>query len=176
VSSRTYVHKSWVEVAAWTAFAVTVPSALWRVLMITGLMPGTGDLRTFELGSDPTAGYVYVFALSLVQLSTAFLTVGLVRPWGERLGRLRIPAMPVVAVALVGGIAVTWLFTVSLPLALAQGHRPDAGHVHGIAFVVMAACYAPIVAWGPLVLVVTGAYARRRLLRRPSIASGTLTA
>lgn len=155
---------------------MTIPSALWRVLMIVGLMPGTADLRAYELAGDPTTGHLYVFALSVVQLSTAFLTVGLVRPWGERLGRWRIPASPVILAALLGGITVTWLFTVSLPLALAQGHRPDAGLVHGAAFVVMATCYAPIVLWGPLVVIVTVAYAIRRLRGRRRVASGTLTA
>ncbi len=62
---------------------MTVPSALWRVLMIVGLMPDTADLREFELAGNATLGYTYVFGLSIVQVGAGFLSVGLVRPWGE---------------------------------------------------------------------------------------------
>lgn len=81
--------RRWVGWAAWGAFAATVPSAVWRVLMIVGLMPGTADLRRYELADDPAVGYAYVFGLSLVQLAAGFLTLGLVRPWGG--GSLRPP-------------------------------------------------------------------------------------
>lgn len=76
--------------------------------MIVGLMPGTQDVRQFELGGDATQGYVYVFALSVVQLATAFLTVGLVRPWGEHFLGRRVPLVPVVIIATLGGLAVIW--------------------------------------------------------------------
>ncbi|MEH3155978.1 MAG: hypothetical protein PGN29_11740 [Gordonia paraffinivorans] len=145
---------------------MTVPSAVWRVLMVVGAVPGTSDLRTYELAGDATAGYVYVFGLSGIQLGAAFLTVGLTRPWGARWGRYVVPLWPVVVIAAMGAVTVTWLFTIDLPLALAAGHRPDAGRVHDGALVVMVACYAPIVAWGPLTLVAIGEYAARRSCRR----------
>src|SRR5699024_11950041 len=50
------------QIAAWGAFASTVPSAIWRVLMIMGLLPGTSDLRAAHAEDQ-----VYVWCLSLVQ-------------------------------------------------------------------------------------------------------------
>lgn len=89
------IRPSWLRLCAYAAFAAVLPSALWRVLMIVGLIPGTGELRRFELADNPTLGYAYVVALSIVQLATGYLAVGLVRPWGERLrGRRVPPAVP----------------------------------------------------------------------------------
>ena len=145
---------------AWAAFAVTVPSAVWRVLMIVGAMPGTGELRSFELGDDHAVGYVFVFGLSAVQLAAAYATVGLVRPWGTTVIGRAVPRWPVIALATAGGLAVTWLFTIAMVTQIVAGQRPDAGHVSGIPLVVMVACYAPIVLWGPLELCATYGYWR----------------
>src|SRR5699024_3746080 len=76
----------WARLAAWGAFTCTVPSAIWRILMIEGLIPGTLDLR-YAYADHHT----YVWSLSLVQLAAGFLTVGLVRPWGEYVGRIKVP-------------------------------------------------------------------------------------
>jgi hypothetical protein len=156
----------WAVIAAWGAFLATIPSALWRVLMILGLLPGTEQLRQFELGDDPTPNYAYVFALSVVQLTTGFLTIGLVRPWGERLLGRRVPLAPVLVVATLGGLAVTWLFTIAMTTQVLTGHRPDAGLVSGIPLAIMVACYVPILAWGPLELVATAGYWMRRAAYR----------
>lgn len=152
----------WVEVAAWGTFIATVPSAVWRVLMILGLMPGTNALRQFELAGDASLGYVYVFSLSIVQLVTGFLTAGLVRPWGERLFGHRVPLIPVLIVAVLGGLAVVWLFDISMVSQILAGHRPDAGLLSGAPLAIMVACYVPILLWGPLELVSTAAYWNRR--------------
>ncbi len=148
--------------AAWGAFLATIPSAVWRVLMIVGWMPGTSELRQFELADDAPLAYGYVFALSVVQLAAGFLTVGLVRPWGERLFGRRVPLVPVVIVATLGGLAVVWFFDISLVGALLAGQRPDNGLVSGVPLAVMVACYAPILLWGPLELLATAGYAQRR--------------
>lgn len=134
------------------AFLATVPSALWRVLMIGGLVPGTTELRAYELGDQPALGYAYVVTLSVVQLLAGFLTVGLVRPWGETLFGRRVPVLPVVVVAALGGLLVTFIFDVWMLSAVLTGMRPDRGLVSGGALAVMVACYAPILAWGPLEL------------------------
>ena len=137
--------------------------------MILGLMPGTTDLRDFELAGDATLGYAYVFALSVVQLTTGFLTVGLVRPWGECVFGRRVPLAPVLVVATLGGLAVVWLFDISMIRGLLDGRRPDAGLVSGAPLWLMVACYAPICLWGPLELLATLAYwLRRRSPVRPS--------
>lgn len=158
---------SWLRLCAYGAFAAVVPSALWRVFMIVGLVPGTAALREFELAGNPTLGYTYVFGLSLVQLTAGFLAVGLVRPWGTRLFGWRIPpALPLVLGNL-GGLAVTWLFNISMVSALAHGKRPDAGHVQGWPLVVMVWCYLPILLWGPLVIASAwGYWSFRRAERR----------
>lgn len=148
--------------AAWGAFLVTVPSAVWRVLMIVGLMPGTTNLRQFELAGDAPMAYGYVVTLSIVQLTAGFLTVGLIRPWGERFLGRRVPLVPVLIVATLGGLAVAWLFDISMVGALLTGQRPDAGLVSGVPLAVMVACYAPILVWGPLELLATAGYGLRR--------------
>ena len=152
----------WAVIAAWGAFLATVPSALWRILMILGLLPGTEQLRQFELGGDPAPNYVYVYVLSVVQLSAGFLTIGLVRPWGERLLGRRVLLAPVLVVATLGGLAVTWLFTITMTTQVLAGHRPDNALVSGIPLAVMVACYAPMLLWGPLELVATAGYWKRR--------------
>lgn len=148
---------------AWAAFAVTIPSAVWRVLMITGSMPGTDALRRFELSPDPVTGYAYVFGLSIVQLGTGFLAVGLARPWGERFIGRRVPLTPPVVAGLIGGLAVTWLFDISMVTQIASGARPDQGLVTGFPLAVMVACYVPILFWGPLTITATIGYGWRRL-------------
>lgn len=162
---RTGAIPRWQRVVAWAAFAVTVPSAIWRVLMIVGLMPGTAELRAYELAGSAALAYSYVFGLSIVQLACGYLTVGLVRPWGRRLWGRAVPVLPVVIAGALGGLAVTWLFDIRMVGALLQGRRPDAGLVTGWPLVVMAACYAPILLWGPLELVSVAAYAHRRRSR-----------
>lgn len=159
----------WAELAAWGAFLATIPSAIWRVLMILGLLPGTEDLREFELAGDASLAYAYVFSLSIVQISAGFLAVGLVRPWGERVFGRRVPLTPALIFAVLGGLAVIWLFDVSLTAALLTGHRPDDGRVSGAPLVLMVTCYAPIMLWGPLELVATvGYWLRRRETRHPT--------
>lgn len=101
------------------------------MLKIVGLLPGTEDLRQFELDGNASLAYAYVFALRIVQISTGFLAVGLVRPWGERVFGRRVPLTPVLIFAVLGGLAVIWLFDVSLTTALLTGHRPDDGRVSG---------------------------------------------
>jgi hypothetical protein len=155
----------WTVLVAWGAFLVTVPSAVWRVLMIVGLMPGTSDLRRFELAGDASLAYSYVVTLSVVQLTAGFLTVGLIRPWGERFFGRRVPLVPVLVVATLGGLTVVWLFDISMVGAVMSGQRPDAGLVSGVPLAVMVACYAPILLWGPLELLATAGYGLRRCRR-----------
>ena len=58
--------QGWVRAAAWGTLACDVPSSLWRVLMIAGLMPGTEALRrSYE---DDVA---YVVGLSVAELLAA---------------------------------------------------------------------------------------------------------
>ena len=153
---------SWMRLCAWSAFFATLPSGVWRVLMIVGFMPGTADFRTFQLAGEPTLGYVYVFGLSIAQVTCGYLAVGLIRPWGEHLGQWRIPARLPVFLGAVGSLALIWIFNVQMVAQVALGHRPDAGLIHNWALAVMLWCYLPILLWGPLTLATVWGYWRCR--------------
>lgn len=66
-------------------------------------------------------------------MGLAWLTVGLVRPWGERLFGWRIPRLLPVIAGACGGLAV------------------------------MVWCYLPVLLWGPLVLATVWSYWRARV-------------
>ena len=121
----------WLILSAWCAFLCTVPSAVWRVAMIMGWLPDTSELRDRELEQGTISGYLYVYALSIVQLGFGFLTVGLVHPWGERIRGWRIPRIIPTLLGLLGGLAATWIFNIAMVSAIAFGHRPDWGTLSG---------------------------------------------
>ena len=140
----------WLVLFTWGAFLCTVPSAVWRVAMIMGWLPGTSELRDRELEQGTISGYLYVYALSIVQLGFGFLTVGLVRPWGERIRGWRIPRIIPTLLGLLGGLAATWIFNIAMVSAIAFGLRPDGGAMSGWPLVIMVWCYLPLLLWGPL--------------------------
>ena len=136
--------------------------------MLTAWMPGTADLRTIY--ADETG---YVIGLSAVHVAVGVLTIGLVRPWGEQLLGIAVPRWFPIVVGGVGGLALTWLFTIDLPIALLSGVRPDQGTVHAGALVMMVACYAPMLLWGPLTLAAVAGYGLRRYRIRSFPTGGT---
>ncbi|WP_199829727.1 hypothetical protein [Streptomyces sp. MMG1121] len=110
---------------------------------------------------------VYVLILSVASQAAACLTLGLVKPWGERvprwvprLGGRRIPPLVVVIPAAAGAIMVTGLCAAVTLLPGGPLDNPD--FPHGTAGVIMDVCYAPLLGWGPLVAALCIAYARRR--------------
>ncbi|MFI0812112.1 hypothetical protein [Streptomyces echinatus] len=110
---------------------------------------------------------LYVLILSVASQAAACLTLGLVKPWGEWvprwvpwLGGRRIPSLAVVIPAAVGAVAVMALCA-AVTLA-PRGPLDNPDFPHGTAGVIMDVCYAPLLAWGPLVAALTIAYARRR--------------
>ncbi|MCX5376200.1 hypothetical protein [Streptomyces sp. NBC_00091] len=155
----------WAVRAAWATVLCTVPSCVWRLLLAFGVDVGfTGRLGSLYTG---TAITVYVLILSVASQAAACLTLALVRPWGERvphwvprLGGRRIPPRAVVVPAAMGAVAVTALCAA---LTLVPGGPLDNPEFpQGAAGLVMDLCYAPMLAWGPLVAILTFAYARRR--------------
>lgn len=70
--------------------------------------------------------------------------------------------MGAVALGTLGGLTMTWLFSVQLFVGILAGGRPDQDTVHGIPLVVMFLVYAPLVLFGPLTLAAVVGYARRR--------------
>lgn len=135
---------------ALAAVAATLPSSLWRLLMLAGVLPGTGDLR------DSLAGqHAYVIGLSVVELAAAVAVLGVPLGWYRPLvDRGLVPRWLPAVVGALGGAVITWLFSVEMVQQVLTGHRPDQDLVHGGAVAVMLAAYLPVVAWGPLTLAV----------------------
>lgn len=164
--------------AVWSAYAVTatvLPSGVWR---IAGGVFGAPLLATPPrpvAGHGPVVfdGPWYVVVLTAVSELLAFLTVGLVADWGERvprwipgLGGRRIPAPAALIPAGTGAVLLTvlWSWTMTM-LAFGRNIRgtESTGIVtHGWQTVAFVLAYAPLVAWGPLLGAVTIHYYRRR--------------
>ncbi|MCP2258742.1 hypothetical protein LX15_002440 [Streptoalloteichus tenebrarius] len=152
--------------AVWAAYAVplcVLPSAVWRTTEAFN-----GDTSMADEGW-------YLLLLSALSLGFAMLTPGLVHRWGERVpewvpgvgGRV-IPARLVVTTAVVGASLVLALclygvlntvfrFVDRAPVLVgpADAVRQPPGWDVGL-------LYLPILAWGPIVLVLAAAYRRRR--------------
>jgi hypothetical protein len=154
----------WAVRAAHLAALAPVPSSLWRLPLMFGVSMGMSDEFMAEMMAHPfwqRAGYL--IALGVLSDGAAFLTLGLVRRWGEVfpewlpwLGGRRVPPFAALLSASIGGLAVCYLFTWGLPTnAVEIVDNWDAWTV------LMAACYAPIPLWGPLLLAVTWSYYRR---------------
>ncbi len=73
----------WASVAAHLVAFTTLPSALWRLPLVFGFSMGA-----LEPSGAPVhvTGWesVYILGLSVVSEAAALLTLGLVKPWGER--------------------------------------------------------------------------------------------
>lgn len=112
--------------------------------------------------------------LSALSIAAASLTLGLVRPWGERIpavlpviGGRRWPTTVVAGIAVIGAAAVAVIVAASIahwPQVSGFADRPASGWA-----VLMLLCYLPALAWAPLLLAVTVAYVRRR---RSTVATG----
>lgn len=143
----------WAVVAAAAVPVCVLPSVVYRIMLIPSGFPSV-DL--------------YLGALSAGSMVLALLTLGLVQPWGERLGRRAIPRAPVVAAATTGAvlIALLGLYAIVNSVFGFVDHGPvlvgadEPAHPPPAAWVVW--CYVPLLAWPPLLLAVTAAYHRRR--------------
>ncbi|MFF1560692.1 hypothetical protein [Streptomyces sp. NPDC058279] len=153
----------WARRAAAATLWASLPSALWRLAVVLGIPVGLADSE-YDAMLIPGWGYLILPLLSAVQEALAFLTLGLVRPWGEvwprwipRLRGRRVPVRGTAVSAALGALVCT---------------------VYGVLFVwttvhaemditpwgewLMNMCYVPLVAWGPLLGAVTLHYYRRR--------------
>ncbi|SDT66989.1 hypothetical protein SAMN05216371_3553 [Streptomyces sp. TLI_053] len=163
----------WAELAARATVWTTVPSGLWRLALGVGVPVGfSGELAAVFRNNTPGWGTAYLVALSGPAEFVAFLTLGLVRPWGEvvpswipLIGGRTVRPLAAIVPAAIGSTVLTCLGTSALFGGWAeQLSVPEAPQ--GLAAVIMTLCYLPMVAWGPLVAAVTFAYARRTLGRR----------
>ncbi|MEU8799282.1 hypothetical protein [Spirillospora sp. NPDC048819] len=156
-----------------------LPSGLWRIAL--GLGVPVGFAESSQLADFPHPfGTPYVFALSIIAELFALLAFGLVRPWGEvfprwcpLVGGRRVPISFAVGTASLGAAAVTLIGIAGASNwagAMSAAESPD-----GFAAAVMTFAYAPFVAWGPLLAVLTVHYFRRRTTRpvpTPAYVSG----
>jgi hypothetical protein len=153
-------------VAGWVAAATPVPSGLWRLLLAAGVPAGMRRETIRALYDAPGWGSLYLLVLSLLLFGLALLTLGLVQPWGEVvptwlpwLGDRRVHRRVAVATASVGAIGLTALW---LPVAVTWwSHGSTTSYTSPTAHTAVGLLYAPMALWGPLLAVVTVAYARR---------------
>ncbi|MFJ9769736.1 hypothetical protein ACIRVF_00630 [Kitasatospora sp. NPDC101157] len=163
----------WAQLAAKAAALSAVPSGVWRIVFGFGVPVGFSGATAAAYGAhQPGWGTVYCVVLSALAEALAFLTLGLVRPWGlvaprwlPLIGGRRVQPLAAIVPALLGSAILTALGLEGLFGRWAHNlAEPDAPH--GFAGLVMTAAYLPLVAWGPLLGAVTVDYARRTLWRR----------
>lgn len=160
-----------IRLAASAAALTLVPSGLWRIAIGLGWDSGfTDDVLAPE--SFPGTGTFYLIGLSLFAEALGLLTLGLVHRWGEEiprwvplLGGRRIPVLAAVIPASLGAALVTLVTFMGAFGWNDADNMGAAGSPDGASYWLMTACYAPLLAWGPLLAVVTVAYCRRRSRR-----------
>ncbi|MFG3509981.1 hypothetical protein ACGF5F_31270 [Streptomyces sp. NPDC047821] len=174
---------SWVVRTAHLAALAPLPSGLWRLAAAFGVpvgFTGTNALADVTPGSFFS---LYMIGLSLFAEALALLSLGLVQRWGHffpswlpLVGRRRVPTWFAVGLAGSGALVLTAFTTLGAfawngPDTMAHPESPK-----GIAYVVMTACYAPLLAWGPLLAVATAHYwLRRRRAHAAGRATGNRT-
>ncbi|MFI2780825.1 hypothetical protein [Streptomyces sp. ALB3] len=157
-----------IRLAAHAAALTLVPSGLWRIAVAVGWDSGFTD-EVLHPENFPGEGSPYLIGLSLFAEALGLLTLGLVHSWGEEvprwvpvLGGRRVPVPAAVIPASIGAALVTVVtFTGAFGWNDAD-NMGAAGSPEGGLYWLMTACYLPLLAWGPLLAVVTIAYYRRR--------------
>ncbi|MFG2721314.1 hypothetical protein ACGFW5_23885 [Streptomyces sp. NPDC048416] len=150
----------WAVLAAHAVPLVTLPSGLWRIAQVVGLPVAE------QSGRD---GREVVLAVSLAVVSEALglLALGLVRPWGEVaprwlpfIGGRPVRTLAAVVPALLGAATLCalagWFALTQAPDLIERVTRTPAQHA------LLVACYAPLLAWAPLLAATAVAYYRRR--------------
>ncbi|THV43033.1 hypothetical protein [Glycomyces buryatensis] len=167
--------------AVWAAYATALtalPSGIWRIVEKAGGVPLLEtDPSLYAEASGLAAGpWWYIITLSVVSEALAFLAVGLVTVWGEVWPRWipglrgrRVPVLAAVIPAAVGAVSLLFLTYMMVMFAFGLGvdGNPTKLVVHGWQTVVFWVAYAPLVAWGPLLGVLTVHYYRRRTAAAP---------
>ncbi|MFI7639008.1 hypothetical protein [Nonomuraea sp. NPDC049400] len=166
---------AWARVAAHVAVASTVPSSLWRVALAVGVPLGISERELLEDYHSPGWGTLYMIGLSVLVELAAYMTMGLVRPWGEVvprwipfIGGKGVRPWAAVIPAAVGAAIVTLLWWSQLAVMMFVTYEEPAPH--GGYRALFYACYAPLLLWGPLLAAVTVSYHRRHRSGRRSAA------
>ncbi|MGP3637025.1 hypothetical protein ACTU45_27385 [Streptomyces sp. 24-1644] len=151
----------WAALAAYAVPLVTLPSGLWRIVLVAGL----------PVAAEPVASSgeaLYILSLTVVSEALALLTLGLVQPWGETvprwiplLGGRRVRPLAAVVPALLGAAA---LFALCGWVGYVQGTNLSTGSITDTPAqqALLVLCYLPLLAWAPLVATSAIAYYRRR--------------
>lgn len=171
-------HKTAVRIAHAIPLCV-LPSTLWRLPLVFG---GFSALYAWN-PPLPMGERLYVLSLSVVAETLALLSLGLVRPWGERLprwvpllGGRRVPVLAAVIPAGVGAFLVTVLCLYGGLNAVFHWVGPlepqNGPPLNALEQAWLYVCYVPLVAWGPLLAVLTVAYYRRRTQTEGAAAHG----
>lgn len=173
----------WAVRAAHAVPFAVMPAGVWRILLAFGRAGvGHGPQSRFGAGQ-----FSYVLCLSVLSEGLALLTLGLVKPWGERvpswiplLGGRNVPVRAAVVPAAVGaallGLIAAYVFLDPIVFHFHfSGIRPQVVDMHaadatdvphlevrGLAKAFFVVCYAPLLAWPVLLGAVTYAYNRRR--------------
>ena len=147
---------------------LTVPSGLWRIALVLGL-PVASTAVAIPFGER-----VQIVGLSLVAELLALLSLGLVQRWGEVLpawlpvvGGRPVHRLAATVPAALGSMALTaiWTFAAVNLMGGTFGGDLDFLFPTFTQKVLLAVCYTPLLAWGPLLAVLTVAYFRRRAPR-----------
>jgi hypothetical protein len=158
----------WAVIAAHAIPILALPSGIWRIVLGLGVPVGfSGELA--EVYAAPGWITPYVFALTVLVEALALLSLGLVRPWGEVaprwlpwIGGRVLPTWLVTATATLGALALGVLGISTALLWNGPENMGDPDAPQGVAGLVMTACYAPQLAWPPLLLALAISYALRR--------------
>ncbi|MBM6401412.1 hypothetical protein [Phycicoccus sonneratiae] len=144
----------WAVTCAHVAALTPLPSGLWRVLLAVGVPVGYSAGEARALFDAPGWGSVYLVGLSVLLEGLGLLTLGLVRPWGERVptwvprrGGRPLRGRRVATAALVGAVLLTLVW---VPTAVLWWVVPGDGALTGPARVWVGLLYVPLALWGPL--------------------------
>lgn len=163
----------WAMLAAYAAALTTLPSSIWRITAFAFEAPLVERMDAPPPGHGPILfeGVWYIITLSLLSEVLAFLALGLVCEWGEvwprwipGLGGRRVPTLAAVIPASLGATALL-IFPYALAM-MASGRMlngsPATPITEGWQTVAFWIAYLPLVAWGPLLGILTVHYHRRR--------------
>ncbi|MFD2792334.1 hypothetical protein ACFS27_02100 [Promicromonospora vindobonensis] len=154
---------------------ITLPSGLWRIALVAGLPVVSSAIVL------PLSERVQIVGLSLVAEVLAMLSLGLVQRWGEELpgwlpliGGRPVHRLAATIPAAVGATALTgiWTFAVVGVVSRVVGGGLDSLFPTALQKAVLLVCYVPLLAWGPLLAVLTVAYFRRRTPGAVRVVSG----
>ncbi|KAB2587474.1 hypothetical protein [Streptomyces arboris] len=163
----------WAMRLAYALPLLLLPSCLWRLPFALHF-----DMGQLQEGGMPTSwgngvGILYVLGLSVLSEAIAFLTIGLVRGWGEAapdwipiIGGRRVRPVAAFGTAALGGLMLTLLFT-TVPIGGGReltfyGIIDTVEYSNAAWETVATVCVTPLAAWGPITLALAIAYYRRR--------------